>query len=425
MRPTFSIVTLGCPRNFVDSQYLVAKYLRRGWEYTSDPYSADYVIINTCGFIRPAVEESVNAILEFEEALRSGRIKGLWVVGCLVERYGEELRKEFPGLRFQGCVDPRRLGEVPPVVFAEGGYAYVKICEGCLSRCSFCTIPQIRGRLRSRPMEEIIEEVKYITSQLGKSEVVLVGQDTTAYGWDLYRGPRLKELVKGILTHTEVRWLRLMYAYPGRVDEELLDLIARDPRLLKYLDVPIQHVSERILGKMARGYGKGEVETLFRSAEERGIGIRTTVIVGFPGEGRKEFGELRRFLEGQRSLIRLGVFRYYPEEGTPAHRMRGRPKESTVISRYRRIRRISREVLRRVAEEMAGKEVDVIVDGYLPSAGYYLARTQWDAPEVDNVVFLHSEEELFSGDIVKARLELKNEELIGEVAVQDTGQDRV
>ncbi len=425
MRPTFSVVTLGCPRNYVDSQYLVARYLRKGWEYTSDPYSADYVIINTCGFIRPAVEESVNTILEFEDALRSGRIKGLWVVGCLVERCGGELRREFPDLRFEGCVDPRRLGEVPPLVFAEGGYAYVKICEGCLSRCSFCTIPRIRGRLRSRPMEEIIEEVRYITSQLGKSEVVLVGQDTTAYGWDLYRRPMLKELIKQILAHTEVRWLRLMYAYPGRIDEELLDLLAVEERLLSYLDVPIQHVNERILKKMARGYGRAEVEDLFRMAEERGIGIRTTIIVGFPGEGRSEFAELRRFLEGQRALIRLGVFKYSPEEGTPAYRMRGRPKESTVLSRYRRMRNLSRQVLRRVAEEMAGREVDLIVDGYLPSAGYYLARTRWDAPEVDNVVFLRSGRELLSGDIIKAHLDIINGELVGEVAVQDTGQDRV
>ncbi len=413
-RPTFSVITLGCPRNYVDSQFLVKEGIDKGWEYVSQFDEADYVFINTCGFIQPAIEESIDIILQIEELYQEGKVKEVWIVGCLVERFEKELKKEFPWAQFRGCIDPCRLS-VRPIVFAEGGYAYVKICEGCISLCSFCTIPSIRGPLRSRRIEDVVSEVRYVSEELGKGEVVLVGQDTTAYGIDIYRKPALEDLLNAILDQTNVRWIRLMYAYPSRVGESLLDLIAHNNRIVPYIDLPIQHINSAVLNRMNRGYDQKELDYIFDGVRERGIKVRTTIIVGFPGEGRKEFSQLRRFLEERKEIVRIGVFRFYPEIGTPAYSLQPRPKPSTVKGRYYRMRRLANERLMEFKQSLSGQVLDVIVDGFIPEIGLYLARTYWDAPEVDDILYLHSKTELFSGDLVRARISYSKGELIGEV----------
>ncbi len=414
VRPTFTVITLGCPRNYVDSQALIEEGISRGWEYIPGLDGVDYVMVNTCGFIQPAIKESIDVILDLERLYQLGKIKRIWIVGCLVERFRDELKKEFPWAEFRGCVDPRSL-PVRPKVFAEGGYAYVKICEGCVSRCSFCTIPRIRGPLRSRSIKDVVREVRFVSEELGKGEVVLVGQDTTAYGLDLYRQPKLDELIRAILNETSVKWIRLMYAYPSRLDEKLLDLIADEKRIVPYIDLPVQHSESKVLEKMNRGYTRKDLEYLFDAIRERGLKVRTTVIVGFPGEGKREFSSLRRFLEERTEIVRVGVFRFYPEEGTPAYKFRPKINPSTVDSRYYRIRSLSRRRLEEFKRSLSGKVLNVIVDGLLPETGVYIARTFWDAPEVDDVVFVTSEKELFSGDVVRAKVRFSRGELVGEV----------
>ncbi len=414
VRPTFSVITLGCPRNYVDSQFLVKEGIDKGWQYVPQFEEADYVFINTCGFIQPAVKESVDIILQLEELYRDGRVKEVWIVGCLVERFAKELKEEFPWAKFRGCIDPCSL-PTQPIVFPEGGYAYVKICEGCVSSCSFCTIPSIRGPLRSRRIEDVVSEVRYVSEELGKGEIILVGQDTTAYGIDIYGKPMLEELLKAILDQTDVKWIRLMYAYPSRIGKSLLDLIAQSSRIVPYIDLPIQHVNSEILKRMNRGYSREELDYIFNEMEQRGIRVRTTVMIGFPGEGKEEFSRLRRFLEEKKCIVRIGVFRFYPEVGTPAYKLRPRPKESTVRGRYYRIRRLANERLKEFKQFLSGQVLEIIVDGFIPEIGLYLGRTYWDAPEIDDLVYLHSERELFSGDVVKARVSYLKGELIGEV----------
>ncbi len=412
--PTFTVITLGCPRNYVDSQALVRECIDKGWKYLPDPERSDCVFINTCGFIQPAIKESIDVILEMERLYQSGRVKEVWIVGCLVERFKEELEQEFPWAKFRGCIDPRSLPVRPPV-FAEGGYAYVKICEGCMGLCSFCVIPKIRGPLKSRRIEDVVSEVKYVSEELGKGEVILVGQDTTSYGVDLYHRPALEDLLKAILDQTPVRWIRLMYTYPSRIEESLLDLIASTDRIVPYIDIPIQHVDTGVLSNMKRGYGQKEIESLFDRIRDREIKVRTTVMVGFPGETRREFSLLRSFLEERTEIVRIGVFRFYPEEGTPAYDLQPRPKDSTVMGRYYRVKRIARERLQEFKKMLSGQVLEVIVDGFLPEHDLYIGRTYWDAPEVDDVVYLHSDRELFSGDVVMAKVSYANGELIGDV----------
>ncbi len=413
------IITLGCPRNYVDTQTLALYWIRKGFSITNFLSEADIVVINTCGFIEPAVKESIDVILSLEEAYNSGKVKEVWIVGCLVERYGEELKKEFPWAKFCGCLSPQNLAIKPPIM-CEGGFAYVKICEGCVSNCSFCVIPKIRGSLESRKIEDIINEINYVVS-CGKNEVVLVGQDTTAYGLDLYGKYMLEELIKVILSYTDVKWLRLMYAYPSRISESLLNLIAKDRRIVSYLDIPIQHTEDRILKLMKRNYTKDNLKRLLRMCEDLGIAVRTTVMVGFPQETRSDFSNMKMFLQEQGSIVRLGVFKFYPEEGTLAYHFSGQVSDSTKRSRYYALRKLSKEIIADVNEFLSGEEIEVIIDAkYVIDSEegnkIYIGRTPIDAPEVDLVVQVISKgKELFSGDIVKVRLSLQDELLIGQV----------
>ena len=403
---SFYVITLGCPRNYVDTQAIVRQYLDKGLVFATDIYSADIVIINTCGFIQPAVKESIDVILEVEELYHQGKIKQVLILGCLVERYKKELRKEFPYAKLKGCIDPRTLPSHNSVPIVEGGYAYVKICEGCVKRCSYCTIPFIRGRLKSRPIEDIIAEINHLSS-LGKNEIILVGQDTTAYGWDIYGSSSLLNLLKQIIKHTDIPWIRVMYAYPSLVDDEILEYIAGEKRILSYLDIPIQHVNTEILDKMGRGYTRRDIEILFGKMDRLNIAIRTTVIVGFPGEGRKEFRELNSFLKGS-PVARLGVFRFYREKGTPAYNMKPQVKETTKNSRYYTIKKLSQRLLRKANERFLGDKFEVIVDGYDTIVSKYIGRSFMDAPEVDDSIYFESKDELISGDFAIATKRMGN-----------------
>ncbi len=395
---SFYIITLGCPRNYVDTQAIAKYYIDKGLVFAQDVYSADLVVVNTCGFIEPAVRESIDVILDIERLYRKGYVKKLVIWGCLVERYRKQLREEFPYAELRGCIDPRNLPCSDALPILEGAYAYVKICEGCLKRCSYCSIPFIRGRLKSRKMEDIVDEINRYYS-LGRREIVLVGQDTTAYGIDLYKRPSLLSLLKRIIEQTDIPWIRIMYTYPTLLDDELLGFISSNNRILPYVDVPIQHIDDFILSKMRRGYNRALVERLFEKMDSLGIAIRTTVIVGSPGEDRRRFRELTSFLKDS-PIARLGVFRFYREEGTEAYAMRGQIKESTKASRYYTVKRIAQGLLSRANERFLGDKFEAIVDGYDTIEGSYIGRSFIDAPEVDDMLHFDSEMELFSGDIV-------------------------
>ena len=395
---SFYIITLGCPRNYVDTQAIARHYQDRGLTYASDIYSADIVVINTCGFIQPAVKESIDVILDVERLYEQGYVKKVVIHGCLVERYKKELKQEFPFAELRGCIDPRRLPSEETLPVLEGAYAYVKICEGCVKRCSYCTIPFIRGKLKSRRIEDIVAEINRCYS-LGKKEIVLVGQDTTAYGIDIYKKPSLLLLLKRIIKDTDIPWIRIMYAYPSLIEEELLDFIAGNKRILPYIDVPIQHINDTILTRMRREYDRALVEQLFEEMDRREIAIRTTVIVGFPGEDRGKFRELTSFLKNS-PVARLGVFKFNREKGTPAYSMRPRVKEATATSRYYTIRKIAGDLLLRANERFLRDNFEVIVDGYDTINSVYVGRSVIDAPEVDDIVLFESKDELFTGDIV-------------------------
>ncbi len=395
---SFYIITLGCPRNYVDTQAIAKYYLNKGLPLAEDLYSADLVVVNTCGFIEPAVKESINVILDIERLYREGYVKKVVIWGCLVERYRRQLKEEFPYAELKGCIDPRNLPSRDALPILEGAYAYVKICEGCVKNCSYCSIPFIRGRLKSRRIEDIVDEINTYYS-LGRKEIVLVGQDTTAYGIDLYKRPSLLTLLRCIIKQTDIPWIRLMYTYPSLLNDELLEFIASNNRIVPYIDVPIQHINDFILSKMRRGYDRELVERLFTKMDSLGIAIRTTVIVGFPGEDRKRFRELTSFLKDS-PVARLGVFKFYREEGTAAYAMRGQVKETTKASRYYTVKKIAQRLLLQANERFLEDKFKAIVDGYDTIEGSYIGRSLIDAPEVDDVVRFDSEMELFSGDIV-------------------------
>ncbi len=401
-KPAFTVITLGCPRNYVDSQYWIKQYINKGYDFVYSPEEADLVFINTCGFIEPAVKESIDVILEMERLYKIGQIKELVIAGCLVSRYGKELRKEFPYAKLVNALPVDRLSYKDIVPIQEGGFAYVKIAEGCRKRCSFCTIPAIRGKLSSRRIEDIVNEIKFYEN-IGKSEVIIVAQDTTSYGVDLYGRPALVRLLKEILKSTSVPWIRLMYTYPSFISDELLDLIAENSRILNYLDVPIQHIDDKILDLMGRGYHWVDIERLFLKAKERNISIRTTVIVGFPGEDRKTFSRLKKFL-GMGLIDRLGVFKYYREKGSKAYHLGDPIKSSVKAYRYRVIYKLGKEILIKVRRSLDRRKERVIIDGrVVGQENLYIGRTYRDAPEVDDLVWVRSDSELFSGDIVDVK----------------------
>ncbi len=415
------MISLGCSKNQVDAERLLAVLAREGYEICSDMTECDAVIVNTCGFIEDAKKESIDTILECCAAKGEGRLKCVAVTGCLAERYRAELASEIPEVDVVlGLGGNRRIGEAireavkgnhfieygekeslsmegERILANEPWFAYVKVAEGCDNRCSYCAIPLIRGRFRSRPMENILEECRRL-AESGVTELNLVAQDTTRYGEDLYGESRLPELIDAVCALEKVHWVRVLYCYPDRVTDRLIETIARQPKAVHYFDIPVQHASAHVLRDMNRRGDKQSILALCRSIRERipDVVLRTTLIAGFPTETEQDFAELCELVEEAR-FDRLGCFAYSQEEDTPAGAMAQLPEE---------LRRRRAEIVMELqmsaafdfADRCVGRTLEVLVEGY--EDGQYFGRSYMDAPDIDTKVYFTSEEELTPGSYV-------------------------
>lgn len=405
------MVSLGCPKNQMDAELMLARLEEAGYEITAESGLADVVIVNTCGFIEDAKKESIENILEFAQLKKEGRIKKILVTGCLAQRYQQELVQELPE-----CDGVLGLGANADIVEAveqvtrdvafyrfpsrdswvlEGSrllttphfFAYLRIADGCDNRCTYCAIPLIRGNLRSRELEGLVSEAEALV-QTGVKELVLVAQDTTVYGRDLYGEPRLPELLRRLCRIDGLRWIRLLYCYPEHISEELLDVMATEEKVLPYMDLPLQHVSGHILKAMHRPGDRASLTALIAHLRERvpGIVLRTTLMTGFPGETEEDFEELCRFVQ-EAQFQRLGCFAFSPEEGTPAAKLPDQLPEDVKQHRRDIVMEEQQRVSDRYNEQQIGKTVTVLVESYDRYAECWFGRSEADAPDIDGKVF--------------------------------------
>ncbi|HEX3027542.1 MAG TPA: 30S ribosomal protein S12 methylthiotransferase RimO [Clostridia bacterium] len=434
------LISLGCPKNQVDAETMLAGLSSAGFGITKDAGLADVVIINTCGFIEDAKKESIENILEMAQLKKEGTIKGIVVTGCLAERYYKEMQQEFPEVN---CIlTVGRAGDIEQAVRAafDGGslfldgkpeqlelggkrvvttlpfFAYLKIAEGCDNCCSYCVIPKLRGRFRSRPMEDILDEARRLVGG-GVRELTLVAQDTTRYGEDLYGRMMLPGLLRELCKIEKLEWIRLLYCYPDKVTDELIDTIADEPKIAKYIDLPIQHVSTRIVRQMNRRDDRAKLETLIGRLREKipGLTLRTTLIVGFPGETQEEFAELIEFVK-QIRFERLGAFAYSREDGTPAAEMDGQIEEELKLRRQEIVMEEQSRINDELNQKMVGGAVKVLIEGFDRYAECYFGRSEADAPDIDGKIFVQSKQKLEPGTFQMVRISgVMDFDLLGEV----------
>ena len=434
-------VSLGCDKNLVDTEMMLGLLGDRGYTFTDDESEADIVVVNTCCFIGDAKEESVNTLLEMAELKDAGRIKVLIAAGCLAQRYRKEIRKEIPqvdavvgtgaiediadaveealkGRSFESYREPDAApASFPKRILTTGGhFAYLKIAEGCNKRCTYCIIPKVRGSYRSVPIEELTAQAETLAAQ-GVRELILVAQETTLYGTDLYGEKCLPWLLRKLAEIDGIYWIRILYCYPEEITEELIETIAGEPKICHYLDIPIQHASDGVLGRMGRRTRQEELRRQIARLRERipDICLRTTLISGFPGETEEEYQELYRFVN-EMEFDRLGVFPYSREEDTPAADMPDQVAEEVKEARRDELMELQQAIAFEKAEEMVGRVLDVMVEGKVADEDVYVARTYRDAPGVDGYLFLNTTAALMTGDFVKVLVTDYNEyDLIGEM----------
>ena len=417
------MISLGCDKNRVDSEKLLSGLLEQypGSEVTDDPEEADLAIINTCSFIGPAKEESINTIIEMGEYKESAKLKKLIVAGCLVERYRDEIRKELPEVDEVISVSEyvEKLDrQLKRVESGECYTQYLKIAEGCDKYCTYCIIPKLRGHYRSVPMESLLAEAASLVEN-GARELILVAQETTLYGTDLYGHKALPELLDRLSSLEGLEWIRILYCYPEEIDEALVEAIARNPKVCHYLDIPIQHASDCILKAMNRRTREAELREKIAMLRERipDIALRTTLITGFPGETQADFDILKRFVTEER-FDRLGVFPYSQEEGTPAAEMQPQLPERVKQQRQDAIMALQQSIAFEKAEEQIGRSLRVMISGYDPENHVYVARSYMDAPDIDSFVYVDGGENrnLMAGDMVNVRIVSSDGyDLIGEM----------
>ena len=400
-----SLINLGCARNLVDAQGILGSLEEKGLEIVPVD-QADTVIINTCGFIKDAKQESIEMILDVIEWKKAGRIKKIIVAGCLSQRYAGELKQEFPEVdAFVGVPALLQEAVVKQTSLTPEYMAYLKICESCFNQCAFCVIPSIKGKFASRTIESVLNETR-VMDQNGVKEVNVIGQDTTAYGLDIYRDKRLALLLKNMAREVnQVHWIRLLYTFPSHITDELLDVIAEEKKICKYIDVPFQHVSDKILKNMNRLITSEETYALVKKIRERipGVKIRSAFIVGLPGEGKKEFDELMDFARWAR-FDRLGVFTYSPEEGTPAFSMPEQVDDDIKELRRDRLMALQQKISLELNEQMIGQRLEILIEGYDEEERMYFGRSQYDAPDVDGLVYVQSSQDLQDGQFVDVKI---------------------
>ena len=421
---------------------------KKGYQAIADEQTADIIVVNTCCFIRDALEESIETILEMAEYKKTGNCKGLIVAGCLGQRYEAEFFDELPEVdAVVGTAAYEEIAEVADRILGgeqgfkhledidkpmqnENGvlrvlstapyFAYLKISEGCDNHCTYCVIPKMRGRHRSRSMESLMEEATMLAKQ-GVKELVIVAQDTSIYGRDLYGEPKLHELLQKLSEIEGIRWIRLLYCYPETLTQQTIDVMASNEKICHYIDMPIQHGCDTVLKRMGRKSSQALIkDTVSRLRQAMpDIAIRTTLIVGFPGETEQEFADLQAFIKEMR-FDRLGVFTYSQEEGTPAGRMENQIAEEVKEERQHLIMDIQKEIAASLCQQEVGKTLEVVVEGKLPEEQIYCGRTKWDAPDIDGMVFFGAEEEVYSGDFVSVKIkEASDYDLMGDVVYGD------
>ena len=434
-------ISLGCDKNLVDTEVMLGLLASRGYGMTDDETQADVIVINTCCFIHDAKEESIQNILEMAEYKKQGRIKALIVTGCLAQRYRQEIIDEIPEVdevlgttaydKILDAVDAALAGEhevilseldalplpdTKRLVTTGGHFAYLKIAEGCDKHCTYCIIPKIRGNFRSVPMEHLLKEAQELADQ-GVKELILVAQETTLYGKDLYGKKSLHVLLKELCKIPGIRWIRILYCYPEEITDELIQVMKEEPKICHYLDLPIQHANDTILGRMGRRTSKQELVDIIGKlrSEIPDICLRTTLITGFPGETEEQHEELMEFVD-EMEFDRLGVFTYSPEEDTPAAEMPGQIDEEVKLDRQADLMELQQEIAFDNAEDMIGREVLVMIEGKVADENAYVGRTYRDAPNVDGLIFINTDEELLSGDFARVRVTgALDYDLIGEL----------
>lgn len=424
------IISLGCAKNLVDTEVMLGIMQSRGVQITPNPAEADILIINTCAFIASAKEESITTILNFAEYKDAGNCQSLIVAGCLGQRYKKELLDEMPEIdaiigtgawhRVMEAINLSLRGErviligdkeiiynakTPRLRTTPNYTAYVKISEGCDHACAFCAIPLIRGKQISRNIEDIVEEVKQLAED-GVKEINLIAQDTTNYGRDIYGKPRLADLLRELVKVEKIRWIRILYAYSQTFTDELIDLMASEEKICNYVDLPLQHATDSVLKRMHRPDTKESIEKLLNKLREKipGVSIRSTFMVGFPGETEEEFNTLKNFLQEQR-LDKVGIFVYSPEEDTPAYEMEDQILEDVAQERYHELMSIQSLISQEINESLEGKEFDVLIEGRDREVEEVVAgRSYREAPEVDGQIYIENDKKSLAGDIVRVKV---------------------
>lgn len=434
-------ISLGCDKNLVDTEVMLGMLASRGYEMTNDEQEADIIVINTCCFIHDAKEESIQNILEMAEYKKNGSAKALIVTGCMAERYRQEILDEIPEVdevlgttaydRILDAVDAALAGqhevmtadldalplpETKRLVTTGGHFAYLKIAEGCDKHCTYCIIPKIRGNFRSVPMERLLKEAQDLAEQ-GVKELILVAQETSLYGKDLYGEKSLPKLLRELCKISGIRWIRILYCYPEEITDELIQVMKEEPKICHYLDLPIQHANDTILKRMGRRTSKQELIDIVQKLRKEipDICLRTTLITGFPGETQEQHEEVMEFIDTL-EFDRLGAFTYSPEEDTPAATFEDQIDEEVKEDRQADIMELQQEIAFDKAEDMIGREVLVMIEGKVADENAYVGRTYRDAPNVDGLIFINTDVELISGDFAKVKVTgALDYDLIGEL----------
>ena len=434
-------ISLGCDKNLVDTEVMLGMLASRGYEMTNDEQEADIIVINTCCFIHDAKEESIQNILDMAEYKKNGSAKALIVTGCMAERYRQEILDEIPEVdevlgttaydRILDAVDAALAGQhevmtadlnalplpqTKRLVTTGGYFAYLKIAEGCDKHCTYCIIPKIRGNFRSVPMEHLLKEAQDLAEQ-GVKELILVAQETTLYGKDLYGEKSLPKLLRELCKISGIRWIRILYCYPEEITDELIQVMKEEPKICHYLDLPIQHANDTILKRMGRRTSKQELIDIVQKLRKEipDICLRTTLITGFPGETQEQHEEVMEFIDTL-EFDRLGAFTYSPEEDTPAATFEDQIDEEVKEDRQADIMELQQEIAFDKAEDMIGREVLVMIEGKVADENAYVGRTYRDAPNVDGLIFINTDVELISGDFAKVKVTgALDYDLIGEL----------
>ena len=427
-------ISLGCSKNLVDTEMTIGLFKNNGYKIVSSEEEADILVVNTCGFIESAKEEAINTILEMAE-YKKKRCKYLIAMGCLVQRYKEELAKAIPEVdlwikydsyntiweQIEKVIKPEKVEKkeldfLDRTITTGENYAYLRIAEGCSNFCTYCAIPKIRGKFVSRKIEDVIEEAKKLAKE-GYQELIVIAQDTTKYGIDLYNEPKLAKLLKELCKIDGIKWIRFLYSYPETITDELIKVVKEEPKICKYFDIPIQHIADPVLKRMNRKSNGESIRKLIKKLREEipNVVIRTTVMVGFPGETKEDFEELYNFIK-EVKFDRLGAFSYSKEEGTPAERLDNQIHWMTKKSRYNKIMKLQQQVIEEKQKELIGKELEVLIETKTFDNNYYVGRSYREVPDIDGLIYLPMVEKELQGKFVKCKIaDVQGYDLIGEI----------